>query len=348
MKKLSNWDARIGRRVRLRDLHVLLTVVQHGSMGRAASSLGVSQPAISDAIATLEVALGVRLLDRTRRGVQPTIYGDTLLKYGRLAIDSLRQGVKEMEFLADPTAGELRIGCPESVASGPLVPIIERLAERYPRVRLHVDQFSTPTMDFPALERREVDLVIARLSSMPLGNRADLVDVEVLFDDRFCIAVGANTALGRRGTVGLKELLAQRWIMAPVDTPGVAALTKVFADQGLPSPEFSILTYSVFLRSKLASSGRYVTALPASVLRLNTDILREMPISLPLPRWPVAIVTLKDRALNPAVRPFVECAREVAPSLAAVRPHEAKVSQPASGRGRSAKRKPVDRIRAGR
>src|SRR5215467_13181931 len=134
MEKLSNWDARIGRRVRIRDLHVLLSVVQHGSMARAAAHLNVSQPAISDAVATLEAALGVRLLDRSRKGVEPTVYGATLLKYGSMAIDDLRQGIKEIEFLADPAAGELRIECPESVAAGPLVPIIERLTDCYPRV----------------------------------------------------------------------------------------------------------------------------------------------------------------------------------------------------------------------
>src|SRR5215470_8545401 len=184
-KKLSNWDTRIGRRVRMRDLHVLLSVVQYGSMAKAAASLSVSQPAISDAIATLEAPLGVRLLDRSRRGVQPTVYGATLLKYGRLAIEDLRQGVREIEFLADPTAGELRIGCPESIATGPLVPIIERLAERFPRVRLHVEQFSTTMIEFPALEKRDVDLVIARLNPMPLGNRVGSVDGELLFEDRF-------------------------------------------------------------------------------------------------------------------------------------------------------------------
>src|SRR5262245_9093979 len=94
--KRMNWDARIGRRVRLRDLHILLTVVANGSMVKAAAQLNVSQPAISDAIATLEAAIGVRLLERSRKGVEPTAYGAVLLKYGRLAINDLRQGLQEI------------------------------------------------------------------------------------------------------------------------------------------------------------------------------------------------------------------------------------------------------------
>ncbi len=315
-KKLSNWDARIGRRVRMRDLHVLLSVVQHGSMARAAAQLNVSQPAISDAIATLEHALGVRLLDRSRKGVEPTVYGATLLKYGRMAIDDLRQGVKEIEFLADPTAGELRIGCPESVAAGPLVPIIELLTDRYPRVRLHVDQFATPMLSFPELERRDVDLVIARLNPSPHPQSAETVDIEVLFEDRFCLAVGAHSRLAGLKKIELADLVSERWIMTPAESPGGAAVQKLFRDAGLPMPEFMISTFSVFLRNTFVSSGRFVTALPASVLRLNTEILRELPMAVPMPHWPVAIVTLKSRELNPAARLFIECAREIAKSIA--------------------------------
>src|SRR6185295_4652422 len=94
-----NWDSRIGRRVRLRDLHVLFAVVQHGSMAKAGSHLGVSQSAVSQAIAALEDALQVPLLDRTTRGVEPTMYGAALVRRGQAAFDELRLGVKDIEFL---------------------------------------------------------------------------------------------------------------------------------------------------------------------------------------------------------------------------------------------------------
>src|ERR1700676_4342562 len=97
---------RIGRRMKLQDLHVLVTVVQAGSMGKAAQRLNISQPAISRSIAELEGALGVRLLDRHRQGVEPTAYGRALLDCGVAVFDDLRQGVKNIEFLADPAAGE--------------------------------------------------------------------------------------------------------------------------------------------------------------------------------------------------------------------------------------------------
>jgi len=101
---------RIGRRLKLQDLHVLMTVVQAGSMGKAAERLKTVQPSISKSIADLENALGVRLLDRQRQGVEPTEYGRALLNCGLAVFDELRQGVQRIEFLADPAAGEVRIG----------------------------------------------------------------------------------------------------------------------------------------------------------------------------------------------------------------------------------------------
>src|SRR5215471_18757227 len=125
---------RIGRRMKLQDLHVLMTVIQLGSMGKAAQSLNLSQPAVSRSIAELEHALGVRLLDRHRRGIEATEYGRALLDCGVAVFDDLRQGVKNIEFLADPTSGEVRIGSTLSSAASFIAVVIDRLSRLYPRI----------------------------------------------------------------------------------------------------------------------------------------------------------------------------------------------------------------------
>src|SRR4051812_32191167 len=109
MPKATDWDDHIGRRLRLRDLRVFFAVMRSGSMAHAAAQLGVSQPAVSQVIADLEHTLGIRLFDRSRRGVEPTIYARALLVRGRAAFDELRQGIRDIEFLADPSSGELTI-----------------------------------------------------------------------------------------------------------------------------------------------------------------------------------------------------------------------------------------------
>ena len=129
---------RIGRRMKLQDLHVLMTVVQAGSMGKAAERLNTVQPAISRSIAELEHALGVRLLDRHRQGVEPTEYGRALLDCGVAVFDDLRQGVKNIEFLADPAAGEVRIGSNPFLAGSFVSAVVDRLSQRHPRIVYHL------------------------------------------------------------------------------------------------------------------------------------------------------------------------------------------------------------------
>src|SRR5215468_9890938 len=102
------WSDRIGRRLKLRDLHILLAVAKSGSMGKAAADLAISQPSVSKAIADVEHTIGLRLFDRGPRGIEPTIYGRALVNCGTAVFDELRQGVKQLEFSVDPTDGELR------------------------------------------------------------------------------------------------------------------------------------------------------------------------------------------------------------------------------------------------
>src|SRR5215213_3125418 len=101
---------RIGLRMKLQDLHVLMAVVQAGSMSKAAALLNTTQPAVSRSIAELERTTGVRLLERHPQGIEPTAYGRALLDGGVAVFDDLRQAVKNIQFLADPTAGEVRTG----------------------------------------------------------------------------------------------------------------------------------------------------------------------------------------------------------------------------------------------
>jgi DNA-binding transcriptional LysR family regulator len=129
---------RIGRRLKLQDLHVLMTVVHAGSMGKAARRLNSTQPNVSRSISELEHAFGVRLLDRHRQGIEPTAYGRALLDGGVAAFDELRQAVKNIEFLADPTAGEVRIGSAPPLAANFVSAVIDRVSRRHPRVVFHL------------------------------------------------------------------------------------------------------------------------------------------------------------------------------------------------------------------
>ena len=104
------WTDRIGRRVKLRDLHIALAVADAGSMTRAAEELAVSYPVVSKTISELERTLGVKLFDRSISGVEPTHYGRALLESGVAVFDEMRKGLQRIESIRQPDAGELHIG----------------------------------------------------------------------------------------------------------------------------------------------------------------------------------------------------------------------------------------------
>jgi DNA-binding transcriptional LysR family regulator len=187
-----DWDSQIGRRLRLRDLQIFLAAAQYGSMSRAARELRLSQPAVSDIITTLEETIGERLLDRHSRGVEPTRYGRALIQRSLIVFDELKQGIKDIELLADPTAGEVRIGCVDSIASTILPSVVARFAEQYPRVRLHVDRLVTSEVELMKLRARSLDFVLVRYFKPFTGENDDLT-VEAVFEDYLVIVCGRKS-----------------------------------------------------------------------------------------------------------------------------------------------------------
>lgn len=311
-------DQQIGRRLRLRDLSVFLTVVESGGMGKAAVKLGVATPSVSEVIATLEHGLGVRLLDRTRSGVTTTPYGDILVRRARAAFDELIQGVRDIEFTGDAQAGELTIGSPESITAGFLLPILRHLTRLYPRVRYRVQQVRQPTVDYPELRDRKVDLVLGRWGAEPVPSANDDLDVEVLFDDPFSLVAGKSSKWARRGAIGLADLAEAPFILPPADAWGGALVAQAFRQHGLQPPRPVISTLSIPLRNELLAGGQFVTLLTRSVIRIfeKRYSLKVLPIALPAHRSPVGVVMLKNRTLAPAAQLFLQCARDTAKSIA--------------------------------
>jgi len=313
MPRKIDWENQIGRRLRLRDLHAFFTAVQRGSMSKAAQQLGVSQPAVSEAIADLEHALGVRLLDRRPQGVEPTMYGGALLRRSAAVFDELKQSIRDIEFLADPTAGELKIGCPEAIAAI-LPPILESFSRQYPRVVLHVDPVNTATLELPGLRERKFDLVVALLLLTPRvdDGLGDDLNVEVLFDDHLVVAAGMRSPWAHRRKIDLAELVNEPWILATPDTGPYRIVSEAFRARGLGAPRISLMTLSVHLRTNMLASGHFITTFPNSVARLHADrfSLKVLPVDLPARPWPVAIVTLKNRTLSPGVERFIAHIRD--------------------------------------
>lgn len=307
-------DERIGRRLRLRDLHILMSVAQCGSMGRAATDLAVSQPAISKAIADMEHTLGVRLLDRTPQGVEPTLYGHALLKWGTVVFDDLRQGVKEIEFLADPTAGEVRIGSSEVGTAGLVPAVIDRLSRKHPRITFTVVQAQGVELQYRELRDRNIDLILGRML-MPISD--DDLDSEILFEDPLFVVAGSNSRWLRRRRIEAAELVAEPWCF-PRGAFVRSRLADAFRAKGLDVPRRVVSSNSIQLFTALLATGRFFGMLSGSMLRLSGQRLglKAVPVDLSIRSGPVGVITLKSRTLSPVAQLFIDGTREVAKPLA--------------------------------
>jgi DNA-binding transcriptional LysR family regulator len=301
---------RIGKRMKLQDLHVLMAVVQAGSMGKAALMLNTTQPNISRSIAELERAFGVRLLDRHRRGIEPTECGRALLDCGAAAFDELRRGVKSIEFLTDPTAGEVRIGSTAFLAASFVSALIDRLSRRHPRIRFHLVTGYPETLHRD-LSERKVDLLILR-SSGPVAD--ERFDFEFLFEDRYVVAAGARNRWARRRNIQLSDLAKEPWVLPPRESVIGSIITQAFGASGLDYPRAAVITDSPYMRVSLLETGRFITVFPTSALKFLTRgaALKVLPIELPAARRPNGMVTVKDRAVSPVVQLVMDSARELA------------------------------------
>jgi DNA-binding transcriptional LysR family regulator len=314
------WETRLGHRFRVRDLYILSTVIKSGGMAKAARQLAMSQPSVSAAIANLEGILGVRLLDRDTRGIEPTIYAEAILKRSATIFDELKQTVNDVQFLADPSKGELKIGCPDTSAATVVPQMIERFSEKYPFAVLYVDNVPTFSDALPVLRSRQYDLVFARLYQ-PLTNVADDLNVERLFDDPVVVVAGRLSPFVRRRKVDLADLVDEPWIMAGTHTWIYARVAEAFRERGLAMPKTRLVTLSWPLIDHFVFNGRHIMAYPRSVAVRHS--LKVLPVNLPLRPWPLSILTLKNRTLSPVAERFMACAREVAKSMAD-RPHAGK------------------------
>jgi DNA-binding transcriptional LysR family regulator len=300
-------------RMKLHDLRILMAVAHAGSMNKAAVFLNMTQSAVSRSIAELERIVGVSLLDRTARGVEPTEYRRAMLECRVAVFDDLRQGAKKIEFLADRAAGEVRIGCHPGLALSFVPAVVDEVARRYPRIVFDLVVAEVVTLH-RELTERNVDLLITR-EFRPLAD--ERLSFEFLFDDSFIVVAGAQNPWVRRRKIVLTELLNEAWALPPPETVFGSFLMGAFRCCGLDYPRTTVVTIPTDLRMSLLATGHFLTIFVPSVLRfcVRRPELKVLPVELPLARVPSGIVTLKNRTLSYVAHLFVDAARKVAKPL---------------------------------
>jgi DNA-binding transcriptional LysR family regulator len=310
------WDDRVGRRLRLKDLHTLQAVAESGSMAKASERLALSQPAISKAISDMERTLGAPLLDRSSRGVELTESGRLLVERGRVIFDEVRQGVRDIEYLSDPTRGEIRIGTSEA-ASVFVSEIICHLTRKYPRITYQVTVSDTDTLG-RELRERALDVVLTRWVPSLV---ADDLAGEILYKAPLAVMANKDHPLVHRKRLNLVDLMDERWTLPPSDSVLGRMVADVFRRRKLALPSAVVSTISIYMQLNLLASGRFLSMLPMTMLRhpTNKSWLRALSVDLADSVGAIALITVRNRRSGGAVKLFQETTRAVCKEIVELR-----------------------------
>ncbi|HKT20385.1 MAG TPA: LysR family transcriptional regulator [Stellaceae bacterium] len=307
-------ERRASRYFRMRDLELLSALARHASMAKAARELAISQPAVSKAAADLEAALGVKLLDRGFGGVQMTPYGELVARSADTTLSELRQCLRDLDGLADPEAGEVRIGAPEAVSAGFLADAVMAFTQAHPRAFVEIVAARTVVGDYRELRDKRVDLMVGRV---PGNFASEEIAVDMLFTERRFVVGATCSRWARRRAVALADLREAPWVVA---TPGEAEaeLGAAFQSCGIEPPRARVIAQSPQLRRKLLVSGEYLALLSIPAIQAFIDedaALKLLPIDLSLLDSPFAVFTLRNRSLSPVVENFIASLRPAAAAL---------------------------------
>ena len=250
-----------------------------------------------------------------RRAPNPPIFGHALLKRGAAAFDELRLGVEDIEFLADPTTGELRIGCTEAGAAGFVPVVIDALSRKFPKILFHVVTADPVTLADRELRQRNVELALGAVPT--LADDADVV-VEPLFDDRAMVMAGAKNKWTRRRDIALADLVSEQWLLPPADSLMGRYVDEAFMAGGVEPPRAQVRSFSIPLFHHLMATGQYLTVHPIIMAQLASYLpIKKLDINFSgIPR-PIGIMTLKHRTISPLAKIFIDCARDLSKPLRA-------------------------------
>jgi len=288
-------------------------VAEHRHLGRAAESLGLSQPALSMSLRRLENHLRTKLVKRTPKGVDLTASGEAVFAHARrlrLSIDDIS---REVTDLTQGHAGHLNIGTGTGFAFHLLPAACKVLAREAPQVTLKVVVAGRGDA-LDGLRAGRLDLVIAATRT---ADDREFVQ-EHLFDDEFTVYASINHRLAKRKRVTLADVAKERWALTTSDTPSWQRIHQAFEEGGLPPPRIAIETGSAVLRLRLIAASDLLGYSSRPVVRQGAPHLRfaEFPIKELARTRSVGVIYRRDFYLSPAAKRFIEILRATAKEIA--------------------------------
>lgn len=294
-------------RVKLRQLQLVSVLGESGNLRRAAAKLAMTQPTATRLLREIEAAVGVELFERSRRGMQPTLYGATMIRHARALLadlDSMHDGIRA---LADGAAGTLAIGAMASTASVVLPRSVAGMAALRPNLRISIQE-GTHDMLVGALKRGELDLILGRVMG---GAQMDDLDYEVLYRDDFRVVCGRGNPLARRSRLRLADLAQERWILPQPSAPLRQRFDILFMAEAGTRPKNALESVSLLTNLSLLQEARMLGVMPSDSAQhfCRLRLLHVLPVALKDLFGPVALITRAKRPRSPAMDAFIDLLR---------------------------------------
>ncbi|ENS4389285.1 LysR family transcriptional regulator, partial [Salmonella enterica] len=249
------------QRIRLRHLHTFVAVAQQGTLGRAAETLNLSQPALSKTLNELEQLTGTRLFERGRLGAQLTVPGEQFLTHAVKVLDALNTAGQALNRKEDASADVVRIGALPTAALGILPAVIGRFHQQQKSTSLQVATMNN-TMLLAGLKSGEIDLGIGRMSDPELMSG---LNYELLFLESLKLVVRPDHPLLQE-TITLSRVMEWPVVVSPKGTIPRQNAEALLQSQGCKMSGGCIETLSASLSRQLTVDYDYVWFVPSGAV----------------------------------------------------------------------------------
>ncbi|EFP2796315.1 LysR family transcriptional regulator [Salmonella enterica] len=298
------------QRIRLRHLHTFVAVAQQGTLGRAAETLNLSQPALSKTLNELEQLTGTRLFERGRLGAQLTVPGEQFLTHAVKVLDALNTAGQALNRKEDASADVVRIGALPTAALGILPAVIGRFHQQQKSTSLQVATMNN-TMLLAGLKSGEIDLGIGRMSDPELMSG---LNYELLFLESLKLVVRPGHPLLQE-TITLSRVMEWPVVVSPKGTVPRQNAEALLQSQGCKMPAGCIETLSASLSRQLTVDYDYVWFVPSGAVK--EDLRQATLVSLPVPTQsagePIGILTRVDIPLSTGAQTLIAAIRKLMP-----------------------------------
>lgn len=294
--------------LKLRHLLLLVALDDHRKLHRAAEAMNLSQPAASKMLAEVEKIVGVPLFERLPRGIEPTWYGEALIRRTRVVLAELGQAGAEIAALKVGEGGSVAIGTVMSPAVDTVVDALQAVRGRMPRVQISV-QVDTSDVLTEKLLSSKLDFVIARI---PPGVDPKPFDYREVGEEEGCLLVRAEHPLAALEEVRPSDLYDRDWVMQPRGSLLRRSVEAMLRRHGVPPPERVVNTPSVMMAAVMAAKTDAIAPLAAPVgeLFITAGRFVRLKLSEPLTVEPFGLIRLAGRPLSPAAAELYRAVEE--------------------------------------